>query len=518
MKKHMLVANFRHPRFVAILPEKQNLAVEDLTTDLWRYPASVMTSATFENFNPIDSQREYNGSITIKNMAFEVPEGDYEATRRVNVIDMISHRICLPTARLRAEVTIEDLDQTVVNTLQWYANLTRDFDARTVCSQTVNVIDRLLKALIESPEQLSKILLQYQQQEKRFRFLTRKAQEDPTRLSTDVLLIEKPIDSFGVGQSLLIALSEIMGDETDTSKEEAIDFLQKMKSNLSALPIPADDESQDLGVELRLRKSFAIQSVLKEVRNSQKELPDDVDPKAAEQFASDFFHLLMSFWNRVVRYFKYEESQHWINEYPPHAKGLFYVRNRVTLDDNEILPHVTAHVQQDVLRLHLLDRSKWDGALSSTADGNHLQEYEMDWTVDGILSQALSHLTKDELLASVILSGVALEEAMTRGLYHVDPQHCEQGGLGLKSRKVMDGIGRENLGYDESSWNNDWQLLISGNKETGKGLIQIRTRLQHPEVGVAKSIPGRAEVAERVLAAQRMCRSLLKWERQQRGL
>jgi hypothetical protein len=516
LEMYLLIAEFDHPRFVGLEPKKQNLTVADLDTDLWEVPESKITSARFEEFEPPNSNYTYDGSLTIKVCAFQVPEFDYEATRRVDVTDTGSHFLPLPTARLRAEVKIENLDETVIKTLKWYSNLTNNFGAETVYKNMLDFIDKIISAVHEGPDQVNKIFSEYEKQEKKFRFFARKVKNDPTTSAADVLLVERPADPLGVAPWLISEISKLLNSETDRPQDEAVELLENIRANLSETSAPDVENSKDLGITLRLRKSFAIQAAIKEVQNGQRELPRGVDPRAAKQFADDFFHLLMHFWNNVIRYFKYEEAQHWVEEVPGHASGLFYVRNRVTLDGTEILPQMTAHVRQEVLRHNLIDRNRWAEVIGVIEDGNRLQDYEMDWTVDGILSQAISHLTKGELLSAIVLGGVALEEAMTRALFHVDPEKYDEKGIGEKIRKVHKMIGPEELEYNQENWIRDWRYLNFGNKETGNGLTQVRRRLQHPKVGLDKKIPNRPVVAEMILATQRMCRALLKYERHQR--
>jgi len=516
LKNHVLEVTFKHPRFAALLPTKRDITVKDLSNDIWQYPKSILSSASFENFSPPGSQLTYDGSISFWNVGFEYPEYNYEATRRVDVIDAGSVHVSLPTARIKAEVNFENLDPRVTKTLQWYGDVIDEPGLSPIHSQIVATLSEILEALVNDSDQATDILSEYEQKEKKFRFLARKIQEDPTKLSFDVLQVEKSLDPFRSGQALLAALLQAIELDADSLKGEISDILSQTLTNLQSMELLPKEENEEAQAHLRLRKGFMIQSALKEVKDGQRELPEGVNPKLAVQLAQDFFHIVMTHWNNFVRYLKYEESQHWINEYPVYAAGLFYVINKTTLDGKEILPQMSAHVRQEVLRHHLVDKSKWEEILSFTVNGDRLKEYEMDWTVAGVLSQAVSHLTRNELSAAVILSGVALEEAATRALFHVDPKEYDEKGLAHKSHKIHQMIGRESLMYESGDWDSDWRLLNSGNKETGKGLIQIRRRLQHPEVGLKKAMPTRVEIAERVLATQRMCRALLRWERSQR--
>ena len=516
MKNHVLEVTFKHPRFAALLPKKRDITVKDLSNDIWQYPESILSSASFENLSPPSSQLTYDGSISFWNVGFEYPEYDYEATRRVDVIDAGRVYVSLPTARIKAEVTFENLDSRVIKTLQWYRDVIDEPGPSPIHSQIIATLSEILEVLVNDSDQATDILSKYEQKEKKFRFIARKIQDDPTRLTVDVLQVEKPLDPFQLGQSLLAALLQAIEPDAESPKGEISDILGQTLANLQSIELLPIEENEEAQAHLRLRKGFMIQSALKEVKDGQREIPEGVNPKLAVQFAQDFFHIVMTHWNNFVRYLKYEESQHWINEYPVYAAGLFYVINKTTLDGKEILPQMSAHVQQEILRHHLVDMSKWEEILSFTANGDRLKEYEMDWTVAGILSQAVSHLIKNELSAAVILSGVALEEAMTRALFHVNPEKYDDKGLAHKSHKIHQMIGRESLMYESGDWDCDWRLLNSGNKETGKGLIQIRRRLQHPEVGLKKSMPTRVEIAERILATQRMCRALLRWERSRR--
>ncbi len=516
LKNHVLVVEFKHPRFAALLPQKRDITVKDLSNDIWQYPESILSSASFENLGPPGSQLTYDGSISFWNVGFEYPEYDYEATRRVDVIDAGSVYVSLPTARIKAEVNFENIDPMITRTLQWYRDVIAEPGPSPVHSQIITTLSEILSALANNSDQAIDILSEYEQKEKKFRFIARKIQEDPTRLSIDVLQVEKPLDPFRLGQVLLAALLQAIEPDAESLKGEIPDILSQTLTNLQSIELLPKEENEEAQAHLRLRKGFMIQSALKEVNDGQREIPEGVNPKLAVQFAQDFFHIVMTHWNNFVRYLKYEESQHWINEYPVYAAGLFYVTNKTTLDGKEILPQMSAHVRQEVLHHHLVDKSKWNEILSFTANGDFLKEYEMDWTVSGILSQALSHLTRNELSAAVMLCGVALEEAMTRALFHVDPEEYDEKGLAHKSRKIRQMIDRESLMYESGDWDCDWRLLNSGSKETGKGLIQIRRRLQHPEVGLKKSMPTRVEIAERVLATHRMCRALLRWERSHR--
>jgi hypothetical protein len=513
LTSHEIIIEFEHPRFAALIPNKEDISIRDLLTDIWDYPSEVLSKARYNNLSPLDSRFSYDGSIAIEIMGFHIPEYEYEATRNVDVIDIPSYLIPLPTARIKAKLVLDNLNPVIVRTLQWYRKIIENFDEKTVYLEMVDPIASLLKALTEAPETVSDILSKFEGKEKWFRYLARKSKEDPTRHSVDVLLVDKSTDPLRIAYTLLSTLVAVTTDEIESSDEQIERLVDRTRSQLKSTEIPIDNESEAYQNYIKLRKSFLLQSVLSEVKKGSRKLPEGVDPTSVGEFANDLFNIVTGFWNNIVKYLKYEEAQYWVNEYPPHAAGLFFIRNRVTFDGEELLPHMTAHVRQQMIKYNQIDNAKWKRIVAATKDGNKLQELQMEWTVDGILSQALAHLTQNELTAAIVLSCVALEEALTRALYHIDPENYESGGLGAKLGKAKGKINRIELEYDEESWTKDFNLLTTNNKQTGKGLDDIRKRIQHPEVGLDKAIPSRAEVAARVLAAQRMCRALLKWAR-----
>lgn len=512
---HVIVAGFSHQRFAALVPRPTRLGIKDISSDLWPYPKGELTTAKFSGFAPRGSTRSYDGSITISNMGFELPELDYDATQAVDVIDTGHNLIALPTIKLEAVVKIENMEPTVLNTLRWYADLTNDIDTSAFYKDLQEFVKRTIDCLHTDPAGLPEFFSEFKAKETKMKFITRKAQEDPTKLATDVLRIERTVDPGGALKALMSYLSNaaLQGTLDQEDIEEAVELLKDAQQTLAS---PIVEEDEGTAIELRLRKYYAILGALREMKEGKRRMPQGVDPDAARVFAEDLYSLLISFWNRIVRYLKYEESQYWLNEYPEYGSGLFFIRNRVTLDGDEIVPYGTAQVRQEILRENLIDLNRWEGIAAATKDERNLREREIDWTVSGILSQALSHLVANELLSAIVLSCVALEEAMTMSLHHVDPENYDAGGLGAKAAKVKDLIGCKRVGYDRSAWENDWTFLQSGEKETGMGLIQIRQRLQHPEVGMSKAIPERSDVAKRVLAAQRMCRALLDWDRKQK--
>ncbi len=513
MTKSQFIVEYTHPRFAAIMPAEQILTVGDLDGDLWHFSDGDITTATFSDLVPPGSEQGYVGSLSISLVGLEVPEIVYESTRRIDVTDIGSYLLPLPTAKLRAEVTLVDLDKRVLETLRWYRTVASENGIGAPQASIDEMIEKLKECFIEDPSRLPEMLSEYQQSERRFRFLARKAREDPTSQAVDALLIERPLDPLGMGSQIVRELPGIIEALDPQSQQEAIDMLDDLKRRILSTSIQKPDNSEEYDVALRLRESLRIQKALRKFEDESTRLPNNVDPDATKQFAFDFFHLLMHYWNNAIRYLKYEKSQHWMREYPEYAAGLFYVRNRVSLDGEHILPHVTAHVRQEVLRHNLIQRREWKEIVQATSDAARLERYMLDWTVEGILSQALSHLTKGELLPPIVLGGVALEEAMTRALFHVNPDDYDKRGLGLKIKDVHRMIGREALGYEKSQWKKDWNLLNKGSKEEGTGLVQIRTRLQHPQIGLEKNIPSRKDVAEMILACQRMCNALLKYDR-----
>jgi len=513
MVKNTIFVEFRHPRFAALLPRGE-LSLQSLKGDIWDSFSPLCMSTDLNSFNPPDSPYSYNGNISLELVGFEIPDIKYESTISVDVIDSHGHLVSLPTAIVRVKIELENLDQEVLDTLTWYQDCVKNIDQNIAISEMMDVIDSLLDAIIKNNNPL-KILEDYERKERQFRFLTKRMQDES--LQTDILVVQKSSDPLQIGRKLISALSRTFQESnllSDEDREMVIQIINQVKTNLETNV--ADTESEDVALQLRLRKSLRLHAISRAIKNENNTTPSGINPDATYLFAKDLFHIIMSHWNNIIRYLKYELTQYWLEEYPIYAAGLFYIKNKVTLDGKEILPYSTAFVRQDILKHHLIDEKKWKSVTSELQDGNVFKTYQLDWTVDGILSQAFSHLVNDELPAAIILGGVALEEAMTRVLYHVNRNEYEKGGLGEKIRKVNRLIGAEAFGYNIADWKHDWKLLNAGNKNTGNGLVQIRTRIQHPEIDSEKIMISRVEVAERILASQRICRALLKWDRYQR--
>lgn len=321
----------------------------------------------------------------------------------------------------------------------------------------------------------------------------------------------KQIEQLEAGLEPLLENMEKLGIPIDELRkltpEKAFSLLPQLSSTLDQYETTP-----------KIMRQIAAQylEIFKGIANQDKSVKCDV--LAVEAFGNDLFEIFRHCMNLLIRFFKYNQGQFWLEELDP-GVGYFYIENEVKMNGAGPLIPIARH-KHTIERLDsifLLTLKEW----SRIRD--ELQEYDIlienRLSIGRIFTQAEIALTDSHFEAAITIAHVAFEASLNLVLEYFFAEKVPSVVLGKKIGFVQC-ILQQSLtaGLEPEEYQELWRLIEGKPKPNKKsprmpwdyedGLLPIRNDLQHrtefPEIS-----PNR--VAEYISAARRIARHLDRW-------
>lgn len=417
---HRIVARFTHPRFAAIkLPIKtRNVALGEETYPLPEEKRPLIRDS-FDEFSLPDSALSFSGSIDIYQEGCFLPSFPYESTRSVDVMNTPAGWVPVPTIRVRAELLLDSIPETILRTLEWYRKLASEVSAGGLES----LLSALADGTFASESSLTKWTDQLDTFEYRMKLLGQLSDE---KWQVFHRKIARNSPAAGYMKRALGVMAELFGpdlqDVTRNDREKADEGRKKLLEMEGEFAELIDPQY------IRRRKYLRILGELERIEREEVTPPEGVSPEECREFAYALFELIANRWNRVVDYLKYNEYQHWVERYPTRFRELFYIDNEVTLDGEEIIPFATSHYLLAINRLesHYIDAEKWKRMIESFDNPAESSVTVEKSICNSLFSESLQRLSENELAAAVVIAGTGLENVLTYALWAYESEDSER--------------------------------------------------------------------------------------------
>jgi len=268
----------------------------------------------------------------------------------------------------------------------------------------------------------------------------------------------------------------------------------------------------------RIMRQIAAQylEVFKSIVNQDESVKCDVN--AVEEFGNDFFEIFRHCMNLLIRFFKYDRGQYWLEELDT-GVGFFFSDTEVKMDGRGPLIPLARHKHsiKPLDSIFLLSSAEWERMRKEIRDKGVLTDSRL--SIGRIFTQAEIALEDSHLEAAIIIAHVAFEASLNLVIEYFSPEKGPTVVLGRKVGFVQCLLGEGFLDGPEPNKHRSLWRLIEGTPKPDKrnprkpwdyedGLLPVRNDLQHrtefPEISSSR-------VAEYISAARRLARYLERW-------
>ena len=343
-----------------------------------------------------------------------------------------------------------------------------------------------------------------------FHNLSKKIGKIPAEYQRDTPITKNIQKQFDKAKAFSLPLLEAYGIDyepnDDENPEEVSDFIENLTKFLNRSDIKGTQFRGQLGTYLEMYKEL-IKLPISILRDKK------FDVESVEKFGTDIFHIFRHCMNLIIRYFKYDKQQFWLQEIPDSYSGYFYVMNEVSFNGKSPLIPIARyhHTSEFLSEDYMIHRSDWNAIKDELSNYESLVKSSGDFTLGGIFSQSDSLLEENHLENAVILCVVGLEAAMTQTLEYFYGEEGANGTAGFKLirlEKLLNTIRFPLASRDElkSVFN---LIFMKTEKIEDKGLLQWRNDIIHNQVTIPKNLKKR--IVEIISVARRFAYQLLNW-------
>jgi hypothetical protein len=340
--------------------------------------------------------------------------------------------------------------------------------------------------------------------------LTKKLGRIPAECQNDTPITKNIQNYFDRAKAFSLPLLEAFGIDSvpndEVNPKEVSDFLENLTRFLNRSDIRGTQFRGQLGTYLEMYKEL-IKLPISILRDKKF----DVD--SVEKLGTDIFQIFRHCMNLIIRYFKYDKQQFWLQEIPDSYSGYFYVMNEVSFNGKSPLIPIARHhhTSEFLSEDYMILESDWNDIKDELSNYEFLVKSSGDFTLGGIFSQSDSLLEADYLENAVILCVVGLEAAMTQTLEYFYGEEGANGTAGVKLRRLEKFL--NNILFPLASRDELKSVfgLISMKTEKieDKGLLQWRNDIIHNQVSIPKNLKKR--IVKLISVGRRFAYQLLNW-------
>ncbi|MFW9889626.1 MAG: hypothetical protein ACFFER_15665 [Candidatus Thorarchaeota archaeon] len=328
--------------------------------------------------------------------------------------------------------------------------------------------------------------------------------KEKCRISTNQLAHINKVGSILQPIFDLLGLEAALKNDTDQKRAEML-----VKELLQTI-----EEGNIHSIQFRTQLANYLEMYKEAVKYAPSLLREKkIDVGTIETFAEDFFIIFRHYMNLVIRFFKYDCQQYWLQEIPESAGGYFYFTNEIFMDNKgPLIPIARHHHASDMLsEEYLISENDWLGIRETIGNYEQLVQRAGDFTLGGIFSQSDIQLEEDHLENAVILGLVGLEAAMTQTLEYFYGEKGADGTAGKKLGRVRHLLKKANFANMTPGEFDSMYRLIAGtdNETEADGLLPLRNEVMHNGRTIPKG--DKRIVVEYISAGRRFAYRLINW-------